>query len=309
MNDFKEAYQSAMREVGEFHADAADCMDPGKHRKRMYRRFGRAAATGFSIMCVVFVCGLGTVRAAVYMKNVIRVRPYGFEGTDAAGANGAWVLDEQVETASLYPGDGGGEIPAEEPKAGAQMADEAEKSEIPVEKAATASMQAIGEATEDVTAVETEFIPVIYYESFEEFEKSEDILFPQPSEGIGGNADSILISVCAEWANVRYDMGGRTFWLERNDYTGTSGHRSSKVFPEGICNERIHTTEQGYSWTLVDSVKSREDEPEKLHAAATAGNYEIYADFEGYTEGEAEKILDSIDLSLYEQDAGEEETK
>ena len=99
---------------------------------------------------------------------------------------------------------------------------------------------------------------------------------------------------------VRYDVGDKVLWIERTDYADTQGHAAAKVFPRGVCNERSYTTPAGYTYTLIDSVKEQKDEPLQIHAAITVGSYEAFIDFMGYTEEEAKKIMDSIDLSVYE---------
>ena len=99
---------------------------------------------------------------------------------------------------------------------------------------------------------------------------------------------------------VRYDLDGKVLWMERTDYADTQGHASSKVFPGGVCNERSYTTSQGYTYTLVDSVKGEGEEELQIHAAITVGSYEAFIDFLGYTETDAKRIMDSIDLSEYE---------
>lgn len=147
---------------------------------------------------------------------------------------------------------------------------------------------------------EVEEMPVKNYSSFEEFrEENEDIIFPQPS--ISAEAEEMSATICGDWAMVRYDMDGKVVWVERTDYADTQGHASSKVFPGGVCNERQYTTAQGYTYTLVDSVKESEDDPLQIHGAVSVGTYEAYIDFMGYTEEEAKEMIESIDLSLYEQ--------
>lgn len=89
MNDFKDCYQSAVKDLGilgmkEFHMDASQCMDEGRHNRRVVRRMSRSAATAFSAACVIFLCGFGTVKAAEYLENVIKVQEWGFESADAA---------------------------------------------------------------------------------------------------------------------------------------------------------------------------------------------------------------------------------
>jgi len=145
---------------------------------------------------------------------------------------------------------------------------------------------------------EMEGMQVSNYSSLVEFEENEDIIFPQPLISVG--AESVSFTVCGGWAMARYDTGGKVVWVERTDYAGTSGHASSKVFPEGVCNERQYTTKQGYTYTLVDSVKE-EGEQLQIHGAVTVGSYEAYIDFMGYTEEEAVQVIESINLSEYEQ--------
>ena len=47
-------------------------------------------------------------------------------------------------------------------------------------------------------------------------------------------------------------------------------------------------------------MRAEGEETLRIHGAATAGTYEIFIDFSGYTEEEARQVMDSIDLSLYE---------
>ena len=279
MNDFRKEYQSAIQDIREFHMDISDCMDERKHRKRVYKRARRVTTMAFSTICVVFVFGFGTVKAATYIQNEIMVDEWGFSGREAERGSQneaqAYILNEELQS------------PAEEASLAAvpQAASENEQE---------ASLEEAMENETEMTA------PLKSYSSLEEFEKNEDIIFPQPSENIVGKNSGVEISVCGDWALVRYDMGGRTLWLERTDYENTSAHRSSKVFPEGVCNERAYTTGSGYTYTVVDSVRENDSDPLRIHAAVTVGAYEAFIDFDGYTELEAQAIMDSIDLSLYE---------
>jgi len=280
MNEFRDCYQSAVKDMGmlgmkEFHMDASQCMDEGRHNRRMVRRMRRSAATVFSAACVVFLCGFGTVKAAEYFDNIIKVKEWGFESADAAT-----MARNEAEDSQAY-------VISEE--VGAAM-----ESGISEETAGEEMVQSFTEEAE------VEEMPVKNYSSFEEFrEENEDIIFPQPS--ISAEAEEMSATICGDWAMVRYDMDGKVVWVERTDYADTHGHASSKVFPGGVCNERQYTTAQGYTYTLVDSVKESEDDPLQIHGAVSVGTYEAYIDFMGYTEEEAKEMIESIDLSLYEQ--------
>lgn len=393
MNDFKNAYQSAVEDMDKLgmkkcHIDASLCMDEGRHRRRMMKRMRRTVTTTFSAMCVVFVCGFGTVKAAEYLENVIKVNEWGFESADMVtmvqnvGQDAQiHVTEETAEVAVVEEAESAQSleneviaeqapekderptepVPAEETGAKEEAVAEAaevEQMSVPTEateqKAASADTQTKEQAeTEDmrdglsISAQQTmasagpkedewvkiegvertatypdlkskqttqsmstgeapaeeavvEDIPVKKYTSWEDFEANEKIVFAQPDGSIGTLIENTDITVCGDWAMVRYDVDGRILWLERTDYADTQGHAASKVFPGGVCNERTYTTPAGYTYTLIDSVKASEGEPLQIHAAITVGSYEAYIDFSGYTEEDAKKIMDSIDLSVYE---------
>lgn len=458
MNDFKSEYQSAVQDMDmlgmkEIHIDAVSVMDERRHRRCVRKRLQRATAATFSTVCVIFLCGFGTVKAAEYFGNVIKVNEWGFESGDAAtmarsetGEDQIHILEDEVSFVSgkgsengegVWPAAAGGtenvqagktapgteagpaahtagspeageggtgisrgvqppeSIFAERDPAGgeaapakaeegagaacpaaesdspaAQEAEEMKKkqgggeAEYAVKTAAESAVegaeepgmegaegsgmegaeepgmeaakdsaagvpdggignsadteksgkpdgggmsgtgQAQGEAeaakamADDISTMEE--IPVKNYDSWEEFEENEDIIFAQPSISIGSPVTSVSVTVCGDWAMVRYDVDGKVLWMERTDYADTQGHASSKVFPGGVCNKRSYTTPQGYIYVLVDSVKAAEDDALQIHAAVTVGSYEAFIDFMGYTEEEAKLIMDSIDLSVYE---------
>lgn len=355
MNDFKSEYQSAVQDMDmlgmkEIHIDAFSVMDESKHKRRMVKRMQRMTATTFSAVCVIFLCGFGTVKATEYIENVIKVSEWGFESGDAvtmarneSEGGQTYVIEDKVE---LAPEDNSPmrmiETPEEEFVNSSPAVDE---TDVPMEssgaqdfgagqsKASEAAMKQNGEAepsmenveemsdmlptsdleerkrnygelasaaqTESVREDIVEEIPVKNYSSWEECWKHEDFIFPQPSISMGGMIITDIM-VCGEWVMVRYDGSGKVLWLERTDYRDTQGHASSKVFPGGVCNERSYTTPQGYTYTLIDSAKESEEELLQIHAAVTVGTYEAFIDFMGYTEEEAKKIMDSVDLSVYE---------
>lgn len=355
MNDFKSEYQSAIHEMKEYHIDIADCMDEKRHRRRVLKRVQRTTATAFSAVCVVFICGFGTVRAADYIQNIIQVNESGFASGDAvtmaktsAEGNNTYLLGEQVEmqgtqedtlsyeivsvpensgmqqemavtdaalTADMIEMTGasvtGNSVTGNSVSGNSVTQETVEYISVTDNSSDTNNTQTVENASvtgNTAAAAENEKqefqvkeIPVYNYSSLEELKKSEDIIFPQPSIKIGDNIEATDITVCGDWAMIRYETGEKTLWLERTDYAGTKGHASSKVFPGGITNERSYTTSQGYTYTLVDSVREAADEPLQIHAAITVASYEVYIDFMGFEEKEAMKIIDSIDISLYEQ--------
>ncbi len=332
MNDFKSEYQSAVQEMNmpgmkEIHIDAFSVLDESRHRRHVVRKVQRATAMTFSAVCVIFLCGFGTVKAAEYIGNVIKVSEWGFESGDSvtmarndSGAGQPYVLEDEIglvsaggqENVSEFPVLTAGDTAVQDSGrgiAGESMADEQtvpeESRKMSGTEEAPAAEAALQSAEPDDTAgameeAVVEELPVKNYSSWEECMEFEDFIFPQPSISIGMDVESTDIMVCGEWAMVRYEVDGKVLWLERTDYANTQGHAASKIFPGGICNERSYTTPQGYTYTLIDSARESEDELLQIHAAVTVGHYEAFIDFMGYTEEEAKEIIDSIDLSEYE---------
>ena len=388
MNDFESCYRSAVQDIvdkKEIHIDAQSCMDRKRHKRRVARQLGRSVYAILSAASLLLVCGLGTVKAATYLRNIIRVKEWGFMSGDAATVadqeNQVWVIKEELEAVSEkkekteeIERNHEKSISAEvvsgcSTKSPAETAPHTETAHTVSDEKFSPDAEATTEATESVnnrivsesteetginpqTTAETtetsvheeektdfllaEGIPVTQdtpvaqesgkqeeelsflttseakemmeeeiltktYYSIQEFQENEKIVFPQPSLPIPGTVE---IVVCDTWAMSRYDTEGRILWLERTDYADTQGHSASKVFPEGVHNERTYTNTGGYTYTLVDSVQTDQQEPLRIHGAIAVGTYEVFIDFYGYTEEEAKQIIDSIDLSLYETAEG-----
>ena len=123
----------------------------------------RSAATAFSAACVIFLCGFGTVKAAEYLENVIKVQEWGFESADAAT-----MARNETEYPRTY-------IVSEE--VGLSMEDNDVKEVVGGEEGPVLFEAGEEDMTEEV---EVEEMPVKNYSSLEEFRRNEDIIFPQP---------------------------------------------------------------------------------------------------------------------------------
>lgn len=125
MNDFKKAYQSAVQDMDvlgmkEIHIDAVSCMDEKRHKRCRMKQVQRATATAFSAMCIICVCSLGTVKAAGYLGNVIKVSEWGFRSGDAATMarndgeiSHTYILEEEVAETEEVTAEAGEDLPAE----------------------------------------------------------------------------------------------------------------------------------------------------------------------------------------------------
>ncbi len=336
MNDFKDAYRSAIQDTEEFHIDVSSCMDENKHRQRVIKHARRATTTAFSAMCVLFVCGFGSVKASDYIQNVVKVSKWGFESADTitmaqkeAGYGRSYIIEEQAdikiaeeESPMLMAIEEGGQ--KEDSQANIDGSIQNLEEQKVMEGAFTdvsgnsvtdnsvpgnsVSGNMLAKQKSDILVTSTEQklenkeqeLPIVYYTSLEEFEENEDIIFPQPSISIGKKLISTEVTVSGGWAMVRYEADNKVLWIERTDYAGTEGHTSSKVFPGGAANERTYTTPDNYTYLLVNSGKESSDKKSQIHAAITVGSYEMFIDFLGFEETDAKRVIDSIDVSLYE---------
>ena len=113
----------------------------------------------------------------------------------------------------------------------------------------------------------------------------------------GGYDDEQRYLVTANQVMVRLARGDSVFMMRRSDYSGTLGHASATAYYDQISNQRQYTTEQGHTYTVIDTV--REQDRTGIHAAIAVNTYEIIVDFYGYTQEAAYQILEQMDLSVY----------
>lgn len=275
MNEFKEAYQRAVADIETVHIDVNSVLDEGRRKRLKKHRTRQKAASFLAAFCILAAGTIGTVQAADYVKSVIKVNDTGFTSADPLTA----ALNEKENgqaAASSY------EVSESEMDALSRMADD----EVLIEDYDGAETAKVDETRE--------------YASIAEFTEQEGAVFALPDMSLVGEIDAEQVWVSGMFITIRVESEGRSIFFDRMDYSDSEGHASSTVYSGGVCNERTLKTKQGYEYILVDSVRENEEEPLSIHAAVTVGNYEMYADFSGYEEKQAERILESIDLSVYE---------
>ncbi len=262
MADFGKAYKDAAAEIGRPSIDAQSVLDEARRRRVKRRMLCRKGATFASVILIIFVGGFTSAKAAGYLGSVIRVNERGFvSGDPDTMTSDAGVRVEQEGVMPFSAGET------------QQSADDI--SEAPV------------------------------YEEIEEFEFDSVEVFRQAyPEMIVAlpeiSAEDEAVYVCGDSVYIRYQVGeGQFVDIQIFDYHGSSGHSASVSFGEEICNERTYTTKQGFSYTLIDGVKESESDPLRIHGAISVEYYEVFINFYGYEEEEAEQILESIDLSPY----------
>ena len=81
MNDFREDYRQAVRELPKLHMKSECVQDEIHHRKIQQKRRNRNVAKGCTAAAVLLLFGAGTVAAKGYMNAVIEVRDSGYTVT------------------------------------------------------------------------------------------------------------------------------------------------------------------------------------------------------------------------------------
>lgn len=275
MKSFRKAYKEAVDGI-RIPVPDAEAIEKSNYEKKVvkYRKQKRTMAIA-TAACAFVLCSVGAAAAAGYAKSVIRTDAYGFRTADTRTA----FLNEELEEELSDAGQAG-------------VNQEKKREDVSEDTDAIVKLETCEVQVEEMSQKE--------YESLEAFRREESIPLAMPKKELLGGAvlSERYLVTGGNFLLVRVDTGAGYFMISQACYAGTSGHSSSTVYPEGVCNERIYTTRQGYAYTMIDSVEE-EGMPFRMHAAVSLGDYELIIDFSGYTEEEAQEILEGMDLTVY----------
>lgn len=270
MTDFRKVYKDAAGEIKQPGIDAHSVFDEVRRRKVRRRRMLQEGATIASAVLLIGIGGFTTATAAGYLGSMIRVGEHGFVSGDV------------YTMTDTFPG-------TEEGKQ--------------VQAAGSRSEDALLEA-ENAAAevVEMEPLEEQQFDSVETFRREcpEAVVALPQITTTGDEKDTEMVCVMGDSIYVHYQVSEeQSIDLQRYDYHGSMGHAASISFCGEICNERCYTTEQNFTYTLIDEKRRTDDEALRIHAAVSVGSYEVYVNFYGYEEEAAVRILESMDLSVY----------
>lgn len=292
MKNFREAYKKAADSIRVPDITAEAVMDALHSKKIAVYRCRRRFTAVASAACIFLLCTAGVAAAAGYARSIITVDEHGFKTADVrtameGGVEAACIEEtgaEEVYDAPLMIS-GVEEGTAESEAAVAELRADAEARKEAAENAPT------GDAwVEEVKQAE--------YMSLEAFEAAEELAVALPKEAGSGNTLSENYLVCGDMLLVRIETEKGLIMMNQVYYGGSDGHASSTVYPGEICNERIYTTGQGFTYTVIDSVDAGSKTTD-IHAAVSIGDYELIVNFSGYTEEEAFATLEGMDLTVY----------
>lgn len=268
MKNFRDEYKNMMDRMQVPDLDAEQILRSERQKKIVQMRRRRKFVAIGSAACLFLLCSAGVAAMAGYSKSIIRTDENGFQMTDMAS----------MQRFSAEGSDTG---------AGAEGALDAAAPEANVAEGAVTA------GTEAETVVEE------YKENAtKEMEKAHMPLALPPFELLGSETTKEeYLTTGDSYLYARLQNGERLVTMNQFYYGNTEGHASAISFSGGICNERIFTAENGFDWTVVDSIE--EEGFKEIHAAISVGDYELVVNFSGYTEEEAFLILDAMDLSIY----------
>ncbi len=297
MNSFGDAYKKAADKIKVPVITANQIADEECRKKVAAYRRNRQLLAVAAAASVFLLCSLGVAAAAGYAKSVIRTTEYGFETADEQTAllnNGA------KDTAYPEDGEGAGYGLLTARDAGEGTEEEADEQTGGVTEKQEQKNQTESASMEDTLEDTVEELEELMFDSRADFLNAGVMPAALPVEELvcGEDFSEEYIVCGGMFLLVRMETKGHIFMMNQSYYGDSSGHASSVVYPEGVCNERKYMTGQGYTYTVVDSV-CEEGEVRRIHAAISVGDYELIVDFSGYSEEEAFRILDGMDLTVY----------
>ena len=153
---------------------------------------------------------------------------------------------------------------------------------------------------EDGFVVEQEQWETVEYDSVEEFREAQDMAAAIPDESVFGvefQEEDIVVSEGGRNLYVSFYSEHACFIMNQQDNRDYEGFSSATAYMGEISNERSYTTAQGLSYTMFDTVE--DGETESTHAVITLNGRVLSYDFKGFESDVIEKVLESLDLSVY----------
>ena len=272
MDKFRNAYREAAGELPEFHIEASQVEDELHHHRMQVRRRKYLAARGCTAAAVFLLFGAGTAAAKNYRDSIVRVSDNGFIITspdeDQEDLPDGSALPDPASILNL-----GGAFSIEEG--------------IPEE--------------ETLEAYEPE---ITEYNSIEEFLTVSDMTAAIPDKALFGETftgESVDVVEEGKELTVYLYNENVSFFMMQFDNRGCEGYSSATAFSGHSSNERSYTNSQGLSYVVFDSVNEK-GETESVHAAISVNGRDLTFTFQGFDETVVEKILYTLDLSVYFQD-------
>lgn len=264
MRSFREEYQREIERAGTFRLDVGQVSDEIHHHKMQSARRRRMLVSAVSAAAIFLLVG-GVATAMNYGGGLIQVRNNGF---------------------SIVSQPAGGE----ENGAGG-------------EDAGQTPMLARGRSVQETEELETECIVCDMdfkeYDSLAAFREENHIAVPMPDmQLLGGDTAEQYIHMLENQVYIRIqDTQDRYFSIVQMDHRDDRAYASSSAYAGEAANERNYTTDQGYTYKVIDIMDG--GDISSIECAISLYGRDLLVSFRGYTQEEAYEVLQTMDLGVY----------
>lgn len=262
MDKFQDAYRDAAEALPAFRLEAGKARDELHHYKMKRRNRNYRIVKGCTAASVFLLCGVGTAAAKSYRDSVIRVNDTGVVIT-------AQEQEDAPDLFSLFKQLGG------------------------VFSITEAGPEALSEDTCEIETVE--------YDSLGEFLAKEDIAVAIPDRslfGAGFTSERVSVADGGRDVTIQLYNDKASFCLTQFDNREVSSYSTAMTFGGHSVNERRFTNRQGLNYVIFDT----EDDKNKVIsscAVISVNGWDLTLTFRGFDKRTMEKIINSIDLSIY----------
>ncbi len=263
MDKFQDAYRDAAEALPVFKMEAGKVKDELHHYKMRRRNRNYMIIKGCTAASLFLLCGVGTAAAKSYRDSVIRVN------------------------------DTGVVITAQEP--------EADAPELFSVFEQLGGVFSITEAGPEAILAEAYELEAVEYSSLKDFLAKEKVVVALPDRTLfGKNYVSERVSVIDGGKDVTIQLYNDSiaFCMTQFDNREAGSYSTAMTFGGHSMNERRFTNKQGLSYVVFDTV----DEKGKVIsvcAVISVNGWDLTLTFRGFEQKVMEKIINSIDLSIY----------
>lgn len=265
MDKFQDAYQKAVQELPALDADKLRRGLPGRIQLR--RRV--LAARGCTAAIVFLLCGVGTAAAKNYRDSVIKVNDSGFTITSIQeDANSK----REPEEGSFFKLGGVFSI-----------------------------VDAVPEEEPDLCEAQIIEMDTCEYNSIEEFLEKGNVACVVPDKTLFGTEftwENVVVTEEGRGVLIRLTGENCYFFLNQFDNRDVEYYSSSTVYGGKSCNERNFVSRQGLNYVMFDTVDDA-GKDRSIHAVISVNGWDLSVTFKGFDEKVVERVLNSLDLTLY----------
>lgn len=139
------------------------------------------------------------------------------------------------------------------------------------------------------------------YDSLEEFLETGETVAAVPDKAVFGvdfTAENIQVMEGGSEVFIMLSGEDSYFFLSQFDNRGVEGYSTGMTFGGETVDERSFTNSQGLSYVVFDTV---DEGGRRVHAVISVNGWDLSMTFSGFGEETVDRVLDSLDLTIYFQ--------